>query len=149
MYQKYKNAELFNAGTFDNVNATNFRIAIKSKKEDLWRTEDNSICYLFESQNNCRGPDIFLLQNLNKEWMMILIQQKESVFCLKRSDTPIDCLMKTKVIPTVSGNCYPLKKISKKWERFLGYCLKIPTAILKTKNPILLYQINTNKWINT
>jgi len=33
--EKYKNAELFNAGTFDNVNATNFRIAIKSKKEDL------------------------------------------------------------------------------------------------------------------
>lgn len=33
--EKYKNAELFNAGTFDNISATNFRIAIKSKKEQL------------------------------------------------------------------------------------------------------------------
>ena len=33
--EKYKNAELFNAGTFDNISATDFRIAIKSKKEQL------------------------------------------------------------------------------------------------------------------
>ena len=33
--EKYKNAELFDAGTFGNVNATQFRIAIKSKKPDL------------------------------------------------------------------------------------------------------------------
>ena len=33
--EKYKNAELFDAGTFGNVNATQFRIAIKSKKADL------------------------------------------------------------------------------------------------------------------
>lgn len=33
--EKYKNAELFNAGTFDNINATDFRIAIKAKSENL------------------------------------------------------------------------------------------------------------------
>ena len=33
--EKYKNAELFNAGTFDNISATDFRIAIKAKSENL------------------------------------------------------------------------------------------------------------------
>jgi cytidyltransferase-like protein len=33
--EKYKNAELFNAGNFDGISATDFRIAIRSKKEDL------------------------------------------------------------------------------------------------------------------
>lgn len=33
--EKYKNAELFDAGNFGGVNATQFRIAIKSKKADL------------------------------------------------------------------------------------------------------------------
>jgi cytidyltransferase-like protein len=33
--EKYSNAELFNAGNFDNVSATDFRIAIKAKDENL------------------------------------------------------------------------------------------------------------------
>jgi cytidyltransferase-like protein len=33
--EKYSNAEIFNAGNFDNVSATDFRIAIKAKDENL------------------------------------------------------------------------------------------------------------------
>lgn len=36
--EKYKNAELFNAGNFDGISATDFRVAIKAKNEQLIKT---------------------------------------------------------------------------------------------------------------